>query len=181
MQINSTDPSRSRSIEDLDEPSNAAPAGKATIERAHPDWDRRPTLDTAALSAIQSGGGDSKALTQKLDKLQTDLKELRDALGPYSRECAKLHHALHELNEAREMIEHGKMFGPLMPAVAGLAILKAKHAVHEAADGWKGMFREAPEAARKAEPALNKVVDDVKEIIRTIGAPHVERPVALRG
>lgn len=183
MQIRSTDPSRNRSIEDLDEPAKTAPAGaptKAAADRAQPDWDRIPTLDAATLTAMQSGGSDSKELLSKLEKLRGDVNELQVALGPYARECKELHHGLHEIVEAFEMIHHCKDFGVLAPAVVGLAIAKAKHGVETIAHAFVGMRREAPDAVRKAEPALAKVVDDIADIKAAV-SPQIDRPVTVRG
>ena len=78
------------------------------------------------------------------------------------------------------MILDAKEFGPLAPGMVGLAIGKAAHGVHAIAHGWAGMTREAPEAARKAEPALRKVFDDVADLKASV-RPEVERPVNVRG
>jgi hypothetical protein len=180
MQIRSTDPSRSRSIDDLDEPSTAAPTGKPSVERAAPDWDRIPTLDAATLTAIQGGADDKQALMPKLEKLQGDLKALHDALAPYARECRELHHGAHELHEALELVKEAKHAGMFAPAVVGLAIAKAKHGVESIRHGWAGMHREAPEAARRAQPLLTKVLDDIADIKATL-TPALDRPVTVQG
>src|SRR5688500_11844405 len=103
MQIHSTDRARSRSIEDLEKPSPTR-----SVERPAPDWERIPTLDGAALTAVHGASGDPKALLTKLVKLRTDVKELHDALAPYGRECKEAMHGAHELQEAVEMIHHAK-------------------------------------------------------------------------
>ena len=62
MQIHSTDRSRSRSIEDLDDAPSASPTGKPQVDRRSPDWDRIPTLDAGALAAAE-GASHPQALT----------------------------------------------------------------------------------------------------------------------
>lgn len=175
MQIRSTDPSRSRSLEDLEQ---AAPT--RSVENAAPDWERIPTLDDAALSAVQGGSEDAKGFVLKLQKLRTDVKELHDALAPYGRECKEVMHGAHELQEAVEMIHHAKDFGPLAPEIIALALAKAAHGAHAVASGIAGMRREAPEAVRKAEPALAKVVQDIDDLKASL-LPSIDRPVTVRG
>jgi hypothetical protein len=182
MQIRSTDPSRSQSIEDRDQPSmTTATTARGRVEAAIPDWDRIPTLDVATFSAVHSGTRDENALLPKLEKLQTDLKALHTALAPYGRECKEVHHGLHEIQEAIEMMKEAKHVGFLGPAVVGLAIAKAEHGIRAVAHGFAGMKREAPDAVRNAKPAWTKVVEDIADIKGALTA-SLERPaVAVRG
>jgi hypothetical protein len=182
MQIRSTDPSHSRSIEDLDQPSTApaSPASRGSVERATPDWDRIPTLEAATSSAVESGGADTKKLGAKIEKLGRDLKELHDALAPYARECKEAHHGLHEMEQAVKILEEAKHTGMLAPAVVAFAMAKAEHGLRTFLHGFAGMRREAPEAVRRAEPALAKVVDDLADIKGSL-TPAIDRPVMVRG
>lgn len=180
MQIRPTDPTRSQSIEDLDEPRTTPPVAGPSVERAAPDWDRIPTLDVGTSGAIQSGERDQKALGPKLEKLGRDLKALHDALAPYARECKELHHGVHEIEEALHILKDIKHCGMLAPAALVLAFAKAEHGVHSIAHGYAGMRREAPEAVRRAQPALTKVVEDIADIKATL-LPVLERPVTVRG
>jgi hypothetical protein len=182
MQIRPTDPARSRSIEDLDEPTKTAPIATASVERAAPDWDRIPTLDAATLTAVHGGSEEPKGLLPKLEKLQGDLKALHDALAPYARECKELHHGLHEIEEAVHILKEAKHCGILAPAAVGVAIAKAKHGVESIRHGWEGMHREAPEAARRAQPLLTKVLDDIADIKASLTPSlSLDRPVTVRG
>ena len=109
------------------------------------------------------------------------MRALHDALAPYARECKELHHGLHEIEEALHMLLEVKHVGLLAPAVVLLALAKVEHGLHAIEKGWEGMHREAPEAARKAQPLLTKVVDDIVDIKASLAPPTIDRPVTVRG
>lgn len=186
MNVNSATASRQRSIDESDETQTAGTSTTRSTgtERAaaHPDWERIPTTSIGA--GPIAADRDAKALKPKLERLARDVNELRTALGPYMDQAAQLHHALDEIKEAVEAAEQ-TAHHPWLAPIAAHAIHRAiAHGIPEAKHAFEGMQKTAPDAAAKAKPILERIVQDVKDLQGSLDlapASLLERMVPVRG
>lgn len=179
MNVSSASHDRRHSIDS--DPADTARTSQAsgaptTATVKEPDWERMPSV----VAEHGAAGAASKDLKPKLERLVKDVQDLQAAVGPYTEHVQQLMHAVNEIKEAAETIEQTAHHAYLAP-FALLALHRALHAVPEAKHAFEGMLKEAPGAAARAKPILERIFRDLQDLQASTGHPGPLPPAIERG